>query len=163
MDHRKKQYVQSLGLIPFPQEGGYFKETNDSIAKQSSNARARWQRAECVHYFYDHGWFPDLFEASSNYYKARDGINEGHQRGERLYTRFELWLCDLFPTYKGNKYESHNPSLQADNPHLFLHWRGFLNGLDQTCTEGKCPYFLPLLCFQHSMLVLVALTRFSVF
>ena len=46
MDHRKKQYVQSLGLIPFPQEGGYFKETNDSIAKQNSNARARWQRAE---------------------------------------------------------------------------------------------------------------------
>ena len=27
MDLRKKQYVRSLGLIPFHKEGGYFKET----------------------------------------------------------------------------------------------------------------------------------------
>ena len=120
--------------------------------------------SECVHYFHDHGTSPDLFEASSNYYKARDGINEGHWRGERLYTLLELWLCDLFPLYKENKYESHNPSLPADNLHLFLHWRGFLNGLaHQTCTEERCPYCLPLLCFQHSMLALVALTGFSAF
>ena len=45
--------------------------------------------SECVHYFHDHGTFPDLFEASSNYYKARDGINEGHWRGERLYSYFK--------------------------------------------------------------------------
>ena len=173
-----------VGRIPFPQESGYFKETirssSNKVPTQERDGGKRniyttiyymitpelgrknyLQRinSECIHYFHDHGSFPDLFEASSNYYKARDGINEGHWRGERLYTWLDLWLCDLFLLHKGNKYGSHNPSLQDDNPHLLLHWRGFLNWLDQTCTEEKCPYRLPLLCFQHSMLALVALTR----
>ena len=109
MDHRKKQCVQSLGPVPFPQEVGYFKETIRPPNKVPNQERDGGERniyttiyymmtpelggknylqrtnSECVHYFQDHGTFPGLFEASSNYYKARHGINEGHWRGERLY------------------------------------------------------------------------------
>ena len=38
-DQRKKQYVQSLGLIPFPKEGGHFKETIRSPNKVPAQER----------------------------------------------------------------------------------------------------------------------------
>ncbi|XP_074635114.1 uncharacterized protein LOC141893657 [Acropora palmata] len=79
MDHRRKQYVQSLGLVPLPQEGGYFKETIRSPNKVPTKERDGGERnlfttiyymmtpelggknylqrinSDCVYYFHD-GW-----------------------------------------------------------------------------------------------------------
>ena len=46
---------------------------------------------------------------------------------------------------------------------LFLHWRGFLKGCKNTLHEGNVSTVNLSFVFQHSMLALVALTRFSEF
>ena len=46
---------------------------------------------------------------------------------------------------------------------LFLHWRGFLKGCKNTLHEGNASTVNLSFVFQHSMLALVALARFSEF